>query len=98
MKTNELKMKLATDEEIRIKSFGVPLHVVADCDSQAAALELWGKLTPEALASVEFYDGEEKTARFENVKIDSTQFVTNDYGAMTVHFYMHGKNRSAEAE
>lgn len=96
---NYLKMILANGEEIAIDSFSLPLHIVADRASKADALDVWQKLTPEALEDVTIFENGEKTAEFANVELTSAQFVMyEESDNVTVHFYMSGENRSSNHE
>lgn len=92
---NDLKMILANGEEAAISSFGLPLHIVADCPTREAAASGWEKLTPENLEDLKITENGEVIAQFANVVLGSAQFVTNDNGSVTAHFYMSGENRSA---
>lgn len=96
---NDLKMTLANGEEVAIDSFSLPLHVVVNCTSKAAALAVWQKLTPENLEDITFFENGEKTAEFANAGITSVQFAmaegSND---VTAHFFMFGENRSSAVD
>lgn len=95
---NDLKMTLTGGEEVAISSFGVPLHIVADCPTREAATSAWEKLTPENLEDLKITDNGDVIAEFVNVKLVSAQFVSNENGSVTAHFYMDGENRSAAAD
>ena len=96
---NDLKMTLANGEEVAIDSFALPLHVIVNSASKTAALAVWQKLTPANLETVTFFENEEQTAEFANVKITSVQFVMNeDSNVITSHYFMCGENRSNSDE
>jgi len=95
---NEIKMRLANDEEIAIDAFNLPLHVLVDCPSKAEGLAIWAKLTPENLETVTILEGDQTTATFANVTLVTAQFQVYDAGGVTAHFFMTGENRSSASE
>lgn len=89
---NEVKMVLANGEEVEVAGFSVPLAVVLDCKSNEDAVAVWQKLTPENLENVSITQNGETVAAFQYVNLTTAQFVLNDDGRVTAHFYMRGEN------
>lgn len=84
--------KLATEEQIGIDSFGVPLYTVGTYSSREAALADWEKLTPEALAEVSIEEVGTGTvvAAFRNVVLDAAVF-NGSPDLIAAQFHFHGE-------
>lgn len=89
---NDVKLVLANGEEIEVAGFSVPLAVVVNCKSNEDAVAVWQKLTSENLESVSITQNGETVASFQYVTLTNAQFVLNDDGNVTAHFYMRGEN------
>lgn len=96
---NVIKMVLTNGDELEVAGFSLPLSVVADCSSEDDAIALWQKLKAENLETVSFTNNGEQIAAFSNVNLENVQFVLNNNGTVTAHFYMRGENAvSSETE
>lgn len=89
---NDVKLVLANGEEVEVAGFSVPLAVVLNCKSNEDAVTVWQKLTPENLENVSVTQNGETVASFQYVTLTNAQFVLNDDGNVTAHFYMRGEN------
>lgn len=89
---NDVKLILANGEEVEVAGFSVPLAVVLNCKSNEDAVAVWQKLTPENLENVSVTQNGETVASFQYVTLTNAQFVLNDDGNVTAHFYMRGEN------
>lgn len=82
-----LKMKLATGEEISLAEFGYN-HIVVLCEDLEAFRAVEDKVMEEgALSSVEVTDDGQKIAAISGMRITGAQTVSNSDGSTTGHFY-----------
>lgn len=93
-----MKMVLQDGTELEIVEFALPMHAVVHCATKEEALSKWALLTQENLAAVQIRQKDTVLFAFQYAGLTGVQYVLNDDGTITAHFYMAGERATHPEE
>lgn len=81
---------LSDGQEIELSEIVLPMHLVKLCEDKAEAQAVSALLTVENLSRIAIQENGETLLEFEHCFMLGEQYVYNDDGSCTAHFYLDG--------
>ncbi len=90
----KLTMILHDGTEIGIAEFSIPMHVIVLCKTRGDALSIWTSLTEgDHLSIMQIAHNGDVILEYRNVLLTGVQYIMNNDGTVSAHFYMDGERQ-----